>query len=508
MALLGQNRRPIRAQQTRPFFPMTITEHNCHFRLDSIHFMRSLEVMTFQGTEAINKPFSFEVQAVSFYGELDLQKCLFGEAYLSSKLPGIGFHAQIQSIGRSNTGPGPAHYRITLGPRVGCLAHRYNQRVFQDMPAKAIIRKVLREHGIHEHSYCFELNRGYEEIEFCAQHGETDLQLLDRLCAREGFYYYFQHSSNQHLMVFSDDLRHTRPITSVHFESQFVRGEISQFEKSRLGSTGSKALGAMQVKGASALYFLRAGTQLPMTGHPDHSCNQAWLLTEVHHSGLQPQFQMGVVAPVYLNTFTGVQAAFGLPKNKAKSASRRIGLQRARVAGALFDEALRDHEGRIKVRFDWGNHGDGARYTDCWLPLEAPLESAHVQWWGGMEVVVRFVDGDRDQPQIIDYLYDPDISPRNPATVSRGPMSIPPTPRPCVTTRLDPEQFLGTTQQIQLDDLTLHLDSSNQLNFSVGNSHVNISSDGVTLISPNIVMNAHTPAEDDGANGEEDGKNR
>jgi type VI secretion system secreted protein VgrG len=486
---------------------MTVTEHNCHFRLDSIHFTRPLEVMTFQGTEAINKPFCFDVQAVCFDGELDVQKCLFGDAYLSSKLPGIGFHGQIQSIGRSNTGPGLAHYTITLGPRVGCLAQRYNQRVFQDMPAKAIIRKVLREHGIHEHSYSFELGKSYEEIEFCAQHGETDLQLLDRLCAREGFHYYFEHSPAQHLMVFSDDLRHTPRITSVHFESQYVRGEISQFDKSRPGTKGSKVPSALEVKGASALYFLRAGTQLPMTGHPDPQCNQAWLLTEVNHRGLQPEFQMGIVATAYMNTFTGVQAAFGLKRAKAPAAPRRIGLQRARVAGALFDEALRDHEGRIKVRFDWGNQGDGARYTDCWLPLEAHLETADMQWWGGMEVVVRFVDGDPDLPEIVDYIFDPDISPRDQATVPRSALVIPSAPLQCVTTRLDSAQFFDDTQQIQLDDLTLHLDSSNQLNFSVGNSHVKISSEGVTLISPNIVMGVQKPAEEDAAPGEEDGKN-
>jgi type VI secretion system secreted protein VgrG len=485
---------------------MTVTEHNCHFRLDSIHLMRSLEVMTFQGTEAINKPFFFEVQAVSFHGEVDLQKCLFGDAYLSSKLPGIGFHAQIQSIGRSNTGPGPVHYRITLGPRVGCLAQRYNQRVFQDMPAKAIIRKVLREHGIHEHSYCFELSKSYDEIEFCSQHGETDMQLLDRLCAREGFHYYFEHSPVQHLMVFSDDLRHTPRITSVHFESQYVQGEISLFEKSRTGTKGSKVPSALEAKGASALYFLRAGTQLPMTGHPDTQCNQAWLLTEVHHRGLQPEFQMGMVATAYMNTFTAVQAAFGLKRAQAQSAPRRIGLQRARVAGALFDEALRDHEGRIKVRFDWGNQGDGARYTDCWLPLEAHLETADMQWWGGMEVVVRFVDGNPDQPEIVDYVYDPDISPRDQETMPRAPVVIPSAPRHCVTTRLDPAHFLDHTQQIQLDDLTLHMDSSNQLNFSVGNSHVRISSEGVTLISPNIVMGVQKPAEDDETPCAEDGK--
>lgn len=485
---------------------MSITEHQCHFRLDSIHFLHSLEVMTFQGTEAISKPFSFEVQAVSFHGELDLQKCLFSDAYLSSKLPGVGFHGQIQSIGRSNTGPGPAHYQITLGPRMGCLAQRYNQRIFQDMPARSIIRKVLREHGIHEESYAFELSKNYDELAFCAQHGETDLQLLDRLCAQEGIHYYFEHSTVQHVLVFSDDLRHTRRSSAVHFESQFVKGEISQFEVSKASAGGPKSPATLRVKGASALYFLRAGTQLPMTGHPKAQCNQAWLLTDVHHSGLQPEFQMGVTAPAYLNSFSGVQASSGLPRNKGKLPPRRIGLQRARIAGVLFDEALRDHEGRIKVRFDWGHQGDGSRYTDCWLPLEPHLENADMQWWGGMEVVVSFVGGDPDQPQIIDYVCDPDISPRDAVAARRDAIQTQVAPQDCITTRLDRQHFLGDTQQIHLDDLTLHLDSSNQLNFSVGNSHVKISSEGITLISPNIVMGTQRPVEDD-APGEEGGNN-
>lgn len=475
---------------------MSVSEHSCHFRLDSTRFMRSLEVMTFQGTEAINKPFSFEIQAVSFHGELDVQQCLFSDAYLSSKLPGIGFHGEIQSIGRSNTGQGPAHYSITLGPHMGRLAQRYNQRIFQDMLAKSIIRQVLREHGIHEDSVVFDLSKRYEQLDFCAQHNETDLQLLDRLCAQEGFHYYFEHSNAQHVLVFSDDLRHSPRSTSVHFESQFARGEISQFELGVPIKRGLKTPTVLRIKGASALDFLRSGQQLPMTGHPDVQCNQGWLLTEVHHRGSRPAFQSGVVTPAYLNSFSGVQAAFGMERAKPESPPRRIGLQRARIAGALFDEAQRDHEGRIKVRFDWGYQGDGSRYDDCWLPLEPNLENADRPWWGGMEVIVSFVDGDPDQPEIIDYVCDPDISPRDPDAVSNSVLPIPITPPHSVTTRLDRQSFLGDAQQIRIDDLTLHLDSSNELNFSVGNSHVKISSEGVTLVSPNIVMAARMPVDE------------
>ncbi|HEY0287792.1 MAG TPA: contractile injection system protein, VgrG/Pvc8 family [Pseudomonas sp.] len=456
--------------------------------------------MTFTGVEVINKPFSFEVQAASLHGELDLQQCLFSDVYLSSKLPGVGFHAQIQSIGRSNTGPGPVHYQISLGPRMKSLAHRYNQRIFQDLPAKSIIRKVLREHGIHEDGYAFELTKQYDELAFCAQHGETDLQLVERLCQQEGIHYYFEHSLGNHMLVFSDEMRHNPRTSAVHFGTQSARGEISRFTvcPSAVVATGERT--ALRVKGASALHFLRTGMQLPMTGHQDPRCNQAWLLTEIHHRGLQPAFKIGTIEPVYLNAFSAVQAALGMPAKKPKAQTKPSGIQRALVVGALFDEALRDHEGRIKVRFDWGHQGDGSRYNDCWLPIDGQLDSEGVQWWGGMEVVVSFVDDDPDQPVIVDYVCDPDISPHDPDRVSGEIMHKPATKQHTITTRLDRQHFLGDTQQIYLDDLTLHLDSSNELNFSVGSSHVTIGPDGVTLSSPNIVLSTQKPADDKNAN--------
>jgi type VI secretion system secreted protein VgrG len=477
---------------------MSVTEHHCHFRLDSIVFLYSLEVMIFQGVEAISKPFSFDIEAVSLYGEIDLQHCLFADAYLSSKLPGVGFHGQIHSIGRSNTGPGPAQYHITLGPRMGCLGFRYNQRVFQDMPGKSIIRKVLREHGIHEDGYVFELIEEQGEREFCAQHGDSDLQLIERICAQEGIHYYFEHSPDNHVLVFTDNLRETPRTSSVHFNSQFQRGEITRFAICQSVTSESGKRLPTRVRGTSGLHFLRAGMQLPMTGHDDPFCNQPWLLTEVTHHGVQPVFTVGKVEPAYVNGFTCVPSVIGL-RSKASGAVRQpVGIQRARIVGALFDEALRDPEGRIRVCFDWGHQGDGSRYNDCWLPLATELQARDLQWWGGMEVVVSFRDGDPDRPMISDTLYDPDVSPARESSIQ----AERPTEKPvekhqaAITTRLDRKHFLGDTQQIHLDDLTLHLDSSNEVNFSVGGSHLKIDADGVTLSGPNIVLSTLPPPDD------------
>ncbi|MEB0208991.1 contractile injection system protein, VgrG/Pvc8 family, partial [Pseudomonas sp. CCC3.1] len=74
------------------------------------------------------------------------------------------------------------HYRLSLGPRLACLAGRSNQRIFQGLSAPQIIARVLKEHGIRADAHRFELSGTYRERMYCAQHHESDLQFVQRLC--------------------------------------------------------------------------------------------------------------------------------------------------------------------------------------------------------------------------------------------------------------------------------------------------------------------------------------
>jgi uncharacterized protein involved in type VI secretion and phage assembly len=371
-------------------------------RLDVRRLEHSLEVLSFSGFDAIDQPFSLQLLVLSSQGELDVRALLFSSAYFKLAAPGLGFHGQIQRIMRV----APGRYQVTLGARLGCLAQRHNQRVFQDTNAETIIRELLREHGLHGHSYSFTLKRATREREYCAQYHESDLQLLQRLCAEESIHFYFSHTRFNHVLRFTDD-------------------------------PDELALG-------------QRASQSRLDAFPD-------ALRESNPTPPTPE--------------------------------RRTDTQRAWVLGRLFEEARRDELQRIEVRFEWGHQGRGSRYNDCWLRVAAEVDQDPGQWWGGMEVLVNFEDGDADRPLITDSLVDPHINPaiKPPATPAAKASAARPV-RSMVSTCVSRRWLLGESDSLQVGELQVELPADQTMRLSVGDSEVIIGADTVLLRSPQIVL--------------------
>jgi uncharacterized protein involved in type VI secretion and phage assembly len=67
-----------------------------------------------------------------------------------------------------------------------------------------IVAQVLQEHGIVEGGYQFLLGPTlYPKRDYCVQYDESDLHFVQRLCEEEGIH--FQHSVQDHVLVFGDD---------------------------------------------------------------------------------------------------------------------------------------------------------------------------------------------------------------------------------------------------------------------------------------------------------------
>ena len=148
------------------------------YRLAVAGVRESLVVESFSGTEAISRPFVFELQVLCERAEVSAGNLMYRSAFLALDAEGTGFHGQIHGVERSGCRPGLVRYRLTLGPRLACLAQRYTPRVFQHMSAVQIITQVLSEHGIGTDSHRFHLQAPCAERAFCAQYLENDLQLL------------------------------------------------------------------------------------------------------------------------------------------------------------------------------------------------------------------------------------------------------------------------------------------------------------------------------------------
>jgi uncharacterized protein involved in type VI secretion and phage assembly len=376
-----------------------------HLRLDINRPKHSLEVLSFKGSEARNQPYSFELQVLSPDGPLDAHEFLFSGGYLYPQATRLGIHGHVQSIVRTSTestasnslSTTPAHYHITFGPRLGLMAYRQNRRIFQGMCAERIIAQLLREHGIEDDRYLWQRQQPCVERDYCAQHFESDLQLLQRLCEEEGLNYHFLHSRNRHVVVFTD----------------------------KPADEGPAHAGRLGVSTA------RVPASKPLT------------------------------APV-----------------------RRAAMQRACVVGGLFTLATPDEKGRIQVRFEWGYQGDGARFNDCWIPLAPALDQRPSQWWGGLEVVVKFIDGNPERPVICDRLWDPDINPQTHRSMQE-------LPRRVITTRIDTSLLSEDAQELFINDqLVVGLAQHNEMLFRVGDSEVTINSKALSLSGLKIMLSS------------------
>ncbi len=164
------------------------------------------QVLAFKGHEVIDQPFFIQVQVLSENPSLDLEALLHQPAYLDFGEGAEGLHGQVYAIGRDDPGRRLTRYRLTLAPRLANLAHRRDQRIFQQRSVPQIIAAVLEHHGILADAYVFELGPVvYPPRTFCVQYAETDLHFIQRLCAEEGIHYHFRHSDDAHVLVFGDD---------------------------------------------------------------------------------------------------------------------------------------------------------------------------------------------------------------------------------------------------------------------------------------------------------------
>ena len=384
-------------------------------RLDISRPKRSFEVLSCEGSESADRPYTFQLEILSSAGAMDAHDLLFSACYLHSKALSSGIHGHIQSIVRSPTERStsdlshraPMRYLITVGPRLGLMAYRHNQRIFHDMCAEQIVTQVLSEHGIDDTAFFWHRKQPCRVRNYCAQYRESDLQLVQRLCEEEGMHYYFLHARSGHVVVFTDEL-----------------------------SEG----------GAGEPLKVPARTSMPD-----------------QQEGAPP-------------------------------AVHRLCMQRACVVGRLFELARRDDKGRIKVRFEWSNQGDGARFNDCWIPVDAALTQHDQPLWGGMEVVVNFRDGNPHLPYISDRLCDPDINPGvcpDPSASSRR----------VVTTRIDRALFLDESQTLLIDDqLIMQVAGHHEMQFRVGNSLVTLDAKNVSLSGLKVMLSSMADVQSLGIN--------
>ena len=304
-----------------------------------------LQVLAFDGREALDTPYRFDLELVSERPDLDLESLLNRTAFLTFAPDGSGVHGLVYRIAQGESGKRLTRYRLSLVPRLAYLAHRSNQRIFQHLTVPQIIARVLEEHGILAgEGHRFHLGYSYPERDYCVQYDESDLHFVQRLCEEEGIHYHFQHSADGHVLVFGDDqtvFPKLAPLAyqqdsglaadhqvvrtfGVRLETRSSRASYRDydFEKPRLtleaGCSSEfvpelevydypghfaerprgKHLAKRTLERLRSDYLLAEGDSdaplacghfLALTNHPRPSWNDLWLIHALHHEGRQPQ---------------------------------------------------------------------------------------------------------------------------------------------------------------------------------------------------------------------------
>jgi type VI secretion system secreted protein VgrG len=175
----------------------------------------------------------------------------------------------------------------------------------------------------------------------------------------------------------------------------------------------------VQATGNSTCCTLMPGFTFSLEKHFDEKQNQKYVLSKLHHSGVQPaDYVTGeetTEAP-YENSFTCIP--HDVSYRPARSTPKPIvdGVQSAVVVGKKGEEIWTDKYGRVQVKFHWDRddkkkHGDNS----CWVRVSQAWAGKR---WGaffipriGQEVLVAFMEGDPDQPVIVGSVYNAEQMP-------------------------------------------------------------------------------------------------
>lgn len=164
----------------------------------------ALDVLAFEGDEALSKPFRYRIEFTSPDHAISKEMMLMKAASLTLQAPvdkGYGIKMQqavrviqgvVTGFERLGTSKDETRYALTLEPRLALLDRSHQNAIYQDMSVPQIVEKILRgRHGMRGQDFLFSLTRDYPRREQVMQYGENDLHFITRLLGEVGIWFRF-----------------------------------------------------------------------------------------------------------------------------------------------------------------------------------------------------------------------------------------------------------------------------------------------------------------------------
>jgi type VI secretion system secreted protein VgrG len=179
------------------------------FTLRSSALPGSARLRSFRGTEALCRPYEYELFFTVPEGdEVDLSDAVGGNISLigdraDGRAP-LLVHGIFASLRLLRHASGGCLYRGVLVPNLWLLSQTVKSRLFTDMSLPDILSDVLQDGGLTSDDFALRLESKYEPEEHVCQYHESDLDFLHRWMEREGLYYFFEQRDDRELLVITD----------------------------------------------------------------------------------------------------------------------------------------------------------------------------------------------------------------------------------------------------------------------------------------------------------------
>lgn len=173
-----------------------------------------LDVLAFEGDEALSQPFRYRIEFTSADHAISKEMMLMKAASLTLQAPvaqGFGINVQqpvrviqgvVTGFERLSTSRVETHYALTLQPRLALLNRSHQNAIYQDQSVPQIVEKILRErHGLRGQDFLFSLTKTYPRREQVMQYGEDDLRFITRLLGEVGIWFRFTADTRLHIDV-------------------------------------------------------------------------------------------------------------------------------------------------------------------------------------------------------------------------------------------------------------------------------------------------------------------
>ncbi|HBX7752783.1 TPA: type VI secretion system tip protein VgrG [Klebsiella pneumoniae] len=173
-----------------------------------------LDVLAFEGDEALSQPFRYRIEFTSADHAISKEMMLMKAASLTLQAPvaqGFGINVQqpvrviqgvVTGFERLSTSRDETHYALTLQSRLALLNRSHQNAIYQDQSVPQIVEKILRErHGLRGQDFLFSLTKTYPRREQVMQYGEDDLRFITRLLGEVGIWFRFTADTRLHIDV-------------------------------------------------------------------------------------------------------------------------------------------------------------------------------------------------------------------------------------------------------------------------------------------------------------------